>query len=270
MFAVMENTEGHWRRSIINKIRNTTWQILDENGLSVVGTVDDSNNDGPSKGWGKTYRHPTKRDYKKAIADAKSSHPPGEDDDGFQSPRRKKLREDAYLGQLNQGRKMRGKSLSASEAELAVGTVVQFALHPVDVPNKVDGRNMTCVVVTKVNGTGYLEAPKYRLACNAGTFDRLYHRSYLEVIKNASPESMGLGDALARWMYLPVIKEREGQRSTSIVSKHGKVVESEGRSSCNCKGDCATNRCSCFKHGLQCNSKCHGGVNHNCTNHETE
>ena len=53
MFAVMEKTEGHWRRSIINKICNNTWQILDKYGLSVVGTVDDSNNDGPSKGWGK-------------------------------------------------------------------------------------------------------------------------------------------------------------------------------------------------------------------------
>ena len=90
-----------------------------------------------------------------------------------------------------------------------VGTVVQFALHAVNDPNKVNGRNMTCVVVTKVKGKGYLEAPKYRLACTAGTFHRLYHRNYLEVVKNATPELTGLLEALARWMYLPLIKERE-------------------------------------------------------------
>ena len=270
MFPVMEKTEGKWTRSILNKIRNNTWQILDEYGLSIIGTVDDSKAEGPVNSWDTLYRHPSTTDHRKAVEEAEKMSTTDEDDDVFQSPRRKKLREDAYLGQLRQGRNMRGKSLSGHDSEIEVGTVVQFALHPVDVPNKVDGRNMTCVVVTKVKGKGYLEAPKYRLACTAGTFDRLYHRSYLEVMKNATPDSMGLGDALKRWMYLPLIKEREGQRSTSIVAKHGKVPESDARASCNCKGDCATNRCSCFKHGLQCNSKCHGGVNHNCTNHENE
>ena len=99
--------------------------------------------------------------------------------------------------------------MSAHEAEIEVGTVVQFALHPVDVPNKVDGRNMTCVVATKVKGKGYLEVPKYRLACTAGTFNRLYHHNYLEVVKNATPESMGLVEALVRWMYLPLIRREE-------------------------------------------------------------
>ena len=54
------------------------------------------------------------------------------------------------MGQLKQGRHMRVKSMNAHEAEIEVGTVVQFALHPVEVPNKVDGWNMTCVVVMKV------------------------------------------------------------------------------------------------------------------------
>ena len=70
---------------------------------------------------------------------------------------------------------MRGNSEKNHEAELKVGAIVQFGLHPVDVPNKVDGRNMTCVVVSKVKGTGYLEAPKYWLACATGTFERIYH-----------------------------------------------------------------------------------------------
>lgn len=93
---------------------------------------------------------------------------------------------------------MRGKSLSVSEVEIEVGTIAQFALHPMDTPNKVDERNKTCVVVTKMMEKGYLKAPKYRLSCSAGTFDKLYHRSYLEVAKNTTPDSMGiLGGALA-------------------------------------------------------------------------
>ena len=65
--------------------------------------------------------------------------------------------------------------MSVHEAEIEVGTVVQFALHAVDVPNKVDEWNMTFVLVTKVKGKGYQEAPKYCLACTASTFDQLYH-----------------------------------------------------------------------------------------------
>ena len=100
--------------------------------------------------------------------------------------------------------------------------------HPVNVLSEVDGWNMTCVIVMKVQGKGYLEVLKYCLAWNAGNFDQLYHCNYLEVVKNATPESKRLVEALACWMYLPLIKEREGQRSTSIVAKYGNVAESNG------------------------------------------
>ena len=83
---------------------------------------------------------------------------------------------------------MRGKSLRAHNTEIEVRTDVQFALHPFDLPNEVDDWNKTCVVVTKVKGKGYLEAPKYHRACSTGTFNQLYHYSYLKVIKNATPE----------------------------------------------------------------------------------
>ncbi len=62
--------------------------------------------------------------------DVQSSQPSAEENEVFQLPRQKKLHEDAYLGQFKQVRKMRGKSLSANDAEIEVGTVVQFALHP--------------------------------------------------------------------------------------------------------------------------------------------
>ena len=132
MFAVMDRTEGTWHCSIIHKICNSTWQILDKYGLSVLGTIDDSSNNGPSKSWSKIYCHPSYTYHAKAIADAKSSHPAGKDDEVFQSPCHKKLSEDVYLAQLKQGRKMSGKLMSATDAEIAVRTVVQFALHPVD------------------------------------------------------------------------------------------------------------------------------------------
>ncbi|CAF1109465.1 unnamed protein product [Brachionus calyciflorus] len=39
----------------------------------------------------------------------------------------------------------------------------------------------------------------------------------------------------------------------------------QGMSKCNCTGGCLTNRCSCKKSGLLCNSRCHG-ANSNCKN----
>ena len=39
----------------------------------------------------------------------------------------------------------------------------------------------------------------------------------------------------------------------------------QGFLKCNCTGGCLTNRCSCKKAGLLCNSRCHG-ANGNCKN----
>ncbi len=108
MFAAMDKTEGTWRCSIIHKICDKYWQILDEYGLSVIGTVNDTNKDGPANSWGEIYHHPYKADHRKVIADAQSSQPSAEENEVFQSPRRKKLHEHADLGQLKQSRKMRG------------------------------------------------------------------------------------------------------------------------------------------------------------------
>ena len=56
-------------------------------------------------------------------------------------------------------------------------------------------------------------------------------------------------------------KERIAAASVSMVGGQGKHL------GCGCKsGTCRTGRCSCFKAGLKCNSKCHGGINKNCVN----
>ncbi len=107
MFVVMDETEGTWRCSIIHKICNKNWQILDEYGLSVIGTVNDTNEDGPANSWGEIYHHSYKADHRKVIADAQSSQPSAKENEVFQLPRRKKLHEDADLDQLKHGRKMR-------------------------------------------------------------------------------------------------------------------------------------------------------------------
>jgi hypothetical protein len=61
--------------------------------------------------------------------------------------------------------------------------------------------------------------------------------------------------------FLPRIKERKVAASISMV---GGQVKHLG---CGCKsGTCHTGRCACFKAGLKCNSKCHGGINKNCVN----
>jgi hypothetical protein len=114
-------------------------------------------------------------DHRETIADAEKMTTTGEEEEAFQSPHQKKFCKDAHLGKLKQGRNMRGNSLSVRKAEIEVRTVVKFALHSVDVPNNIDGLNLTCVVVMKVKGEGYLEAPKYLLTCSAGTLDCLYN-----------------------------------------------------------------------------------------------
>ena len=74
---------------------------------------------------------------------------------------------------------------------------------------------------------------------------------------------LGLDNVLDEWTGLPRIKERKAAASVSMVGGQGKHL------GCGCKaGTCRTARCSCFKAGLLCNSKCHGGINKNCINKE--
>ena len=155
---------------------------------------------------------------------------------------------------------MKRNALSDKQLHFAVGSIVQVPLHDVDT-TKADGKTLTLVVVEVVQSKDS-SCAKYRLACKAGVLDTLYHPSYMTSVAS-NTKLLGLGSVLDEWTGLPRIKERKAAASVSMVGGQGK------HRGCGCKaGTCRTARCACFKAGLLCNSKCHGGINKNCVNKE--
>ena len=102
----------------------------------------------------------------------------------------------------------------------------------------------------------------YHLACAAGVLERLYHPSHINPVPLADPFAQGLNNALTNWKGLPVIKEWEAAASVSLLGGQGI------KDFCSCRGKCANNQCSCIKANRRCGSKCHGGINKNCLNHD--
>ena len=124
----------------------------------------------------------------------------------------------------------------------AVGTVAQVPLCDVDT-TKADGKNLMLVVVDVVKRKDS-NCPLYRLACNAGVLDTLYHPSYMVAIQS-TPAVLGMSSVLDEWTGLPKIKERKAAASVSMVGGQGKHL------GCGCRCcRCHTGRCVCFKAGL--------------------
>ena len=124
---------------------------------------------------------------------------------------------------------------------------------------KEDGKSMTLVVEEVITNKDKT-SPMYCLACKAGVLDTLYHPSYMTAVSSTSAV-LALDNVIDEWTGSPRIKERKTAASMSMVGGQGKHL------GCGCKrGTCHTGRCACFKAGLKCNSKCHGGINNNCVN----
>jgi hypothetical protein len=242
-------------------VRKSTWEVLDELGQSVLDTVPSSGDKGVLDQWGTWYKHPSVMDYKKAmLADEQRKSNMDEKEAMLrESPRRKHLRDLAYDSMTIQGRAMKKRAQAKRTVmNFDVGTIVQVPLHDVDT-TKADGKNLTLVVVEVVQKKDK-SCPMYRLACKAGVLDTLYHPSYITAVPTSS-DVMGFENVCDQWTGLPRIKERTAAASVSMVGGQGKHL------GCGCKsGTCRTGRCSCFKAGLKCNSKCHGGINKNCVN----
>ena len=262
-FAVLDKettNQESWRRVILRKVRKNMWEILDEYGESVLDTVLHHGDNGVGAQWGKLFRAPNMDDYQKAI-DADKNRKEEADEKGMElmeSPGRKHLRDKAFESLSQQGRLMKKRAETIVKNQFDVGTVVQVPLHDVDT-TKADGKTLTLVLVDVVQKKDK-SCPMYRLACKAGVLDTLYHPSYLTSVA-ASSSILGFDSVLDEWTGMPRIKERKAVASVSMVGGQGKHL------GCGCRnGTCRTGRCSCFKAGLKCNSKCHGGHNKNCIN----
>jgi len=148
---------------------------------------------------------------------------------------------------------MKDMASKVNGGDIEVGCVVQVTLKNMD-STKVDGKNITLVVVEKVSPINNAP-PKYRLACAKGPMQNLYSRVYITVVKDAFPKSLGMDTILTCWRGKATVTEREAAASTSLVG--GKGVKR-----CGCIGKCDTKRCACKKEGHFCDSACHGGLHH--------
>lgn len=264
-FAVMDkesDLSDPWRRVILRRVRKTMWELLDEYGESVLEIVLHRGEKGVINKWGKWFCAPTIQDYKDAVLADKQRKEAAEvrESELMESPRRKTLCNAAFQSLSQQGRTMKRNALLEKDLHFAVGSIVQVPLHDVDT-TKADGKTLTLVVVEVVKSKDN-SCAMYRLACKAGVLDTLYHPSYMTGVAS-NTKLLGLDNVLDEWTGLPRIKERKAAASVSMVGGQGKHL------GCGCKaGTCRTARCSCFKAGLLCNSKCHGGINKNCINKE--
>jgi hypothetical protein len=106
-----------------------------------------------------------------------------------ESPNRKAARYHACIVQKSGERKMKDDA-SKIKGEIKVGCVVQVTLKNMDT-TKVDGKNLTLVVVEKVTHI-HNAPPKYHLACAKGPMQNLYSRTYITVAKDCCPKTWDL------------------------------------------------------------------------------
>jgi len=155
-----------------------------------------------------------------------------------ESPRRKAARNDACIYQKRGGRQMKDMAYKVNSGDIEVGCVVQVTLKNMD-STKVDGTNLTLVVVEKVSPINNAP-PKYRLAGAKGPMQNLYSRVYITVVKDACPKSLGMDTILTCWKGKATVTEHEAAASTSLARGQG-VKRWE------CRGKCDTKRCACKK-----------------------
>ena len=124
---------------------------------------------------------------------------------------------------------------------------------------KVDPGTLTGVIVQVDKGRS-----QARVAVKSGLLKSwyVYHRLGRVTGRGNNVQLNGLTEAFNNWKKLKVITEREAARNESLVGGQGK-----GDVTCNCKGPCNTDRCSCKKAGRICSSACHRN-NFKCINHD--
>lgn len=172
---------------------------------------------------------------------------------GFgESPGRYVARQRAYERMLTKAKRMQDFACRrdgvAPGQHLPVGSVVMISIADVD-RAKTDSTSAAAVVVEIVE-VGERGDVKYRLACANGVLKSLRARSSVKPLPKVTAALMGLDNALSNWKEMPLVGDRACSRMLSMVG-------GQGLAHCMCQGKCDTWRCSCFKLGRECNSRCH-------------
>jgi hypothetical protein len=171
------------------------------------------------------------------------------------SPKRHYLRNRAGENMAKKANSIRSKLLLKSpQLLIKKGDVVLVPLDDVD-RTKVDGGNL-CGVVVSVNKA----TSTCRVAVAQGQLHRAYVYHALKLVPEASNDINlnNLWDAYKNYLSLPKITGREAARFVSSIGGQGII-------SCNCRGDCTKNSCSCKKANRLCSSCCHRN-NNKCMN----
>jgi hypothetical protein len=176
------------------------------------------------------------------------------------TPRRSAMRKRAHETMTKAAETMKKNVMKrvGEDKVCEVGEVVHVPLKDID-KAKVDTGNLTGVIVQVDKSRS-----QARVAVKSGMLKSwyVYHRLGRISGKGNNVELNGLSDALVNWKSMSVITEREAARNESMVGGQGK-----GDVTCNCKGACNTNQCSCKKAGRICSSACHRN-NFKCVNHD--
>ena len=99
----------------------------------------------------------------------------------------------------------------------------------------------------------------FRLATKIGVVAPCYNASSLTPLPSSMDlQSLGLEGVLDNNM--ANLKDNDGKWKKAPLRTHARAVSrfgGQGMMRCDCTGKCDTKRCSCFKAGRECNSRCH-------------
>jgi len=237
------------------KISKSIWELMDDKG-ELLQQLDWDGDEGITNLFGTYLQQPNKafcEYYETQLSENKA-------ETFFVSPTQDSLRKRAGENMEKAASSMKKKALEkyGNEKVCEVGEIVHVRLKNED-KAKVDSGNLTGVIVQVNKGRSQV-----RVAVKCGLLKSwyAYHRLGRVSGKSNDVALNGLTDALNGWESMKVISEREAARKSSLVGGQGK-----GDVTCNCKGSCNTNSCSCFKAGRICCSACHRN-NFKCCNND--
>lgn len=173
------------------------------------------------------------------------------------SPRRAALRRAALHKLVEQAERMKRRVGSAEgKLHLTVGDVVRIQKPAVD-RGKLDATSLVCVIVDVVLKGRLGTTRKYRLSTAAGPLQPWWCRHDLHLLRHMTAPLAGLADALERYRAALENGETPVMLSVRTAAQRTSICGGQGMARCSCRGDCLSNRCSCFRAGHICGSRCH-------------
>ena len=237
--------DANWAPSILVKVRNDLFEVMDVNDdIKVDNDMDWDGDDGLFNTWSTYYKYPSKQSVDAYRTTLQVAYEEVQAHDV--SPRRNDLRNRAAQNLAKKAEYTKGRILKNSpDLVVKVGDVVLVPLDDVD-RTKVDGGNL-CGVVVSMNQNSIC-----RVAVQQGLLHRGYVYHSLQVVPDTANDIdlHNLRDAFENWRSLPKLTEREAAKYVSSVGGQGIIH-------CNCRGECKSNQCSCKRAGRLCSSRCH-------------